>query len=84
MALNALITEGNAVLLCLCTNKYSDQWAQAAAGYNDNWVIGCSADLTETLDLRAFPCCYVLDGQRMIVNKSLSVEGLMSAVNPNY
>ena len=84
VALNALINEGNAVLVCLCANKYSDQWAQAAAGYSDNWIVGCSEDLAKNLDLRAFPCCYVLDGQRTIVNKSLSVEGLMSAVNPNY
>jgi hypothetical protein len=84
VALNALLTEGNSVLVCLCTNKYNDQWAQAAAGYGDNWVVGCGEDLAKNLDLRAFPCCYVLDGQRTIVNKSLSVEGLMSAVNPNY
>ena len=84
VALNALITEGNAVLVCLCTNKYSDQWVQAAAGYGENWIVGCSEELAKNLDLRAFPCCYVLDGQRTIVNKSLSVEGLMSAVNPNY
>ena len=36
------------------------------------------------LDLRAFPCCYILDENRTIVNKALSVEGLMSAVNPMY
>lgn len=84
VSLNALLTEGNAVLLCLCTNKYSDQWARVAAAYGDNWVVGCGEELAKNLDLRAFPCCYVLDSQRTIVNKSLSIEGLMSAVNPNY
>ena len=84
VALNAMLAGGNAVLVCLCMNKYSADWATAAAGYADNWVVGCGEDLAGTLDLRILPCCYVLDGDRTIVNKSLSVEGLMSAVNPNF
>lgn len=84
VALNALIDAGDAKLICLCNNKYSPEWAQKAAGFADNWIVGCSEDFGKNLDLRSFPCCYVLDEQRTIVNKSLSVEGLMSAVNPNY
>lgn len=84
VALNALLDSGNSTLVCLCMNKYTSEWATAAAGYANNWIVGCNADLLKQLDLRAFPCCYVLDEQRTIVNKSLSVEGLMSAVNPNY
>lgn len=84
VALNALINEGNAKLVCLCMNKYSADWASAAAAYADNWVIGCGENLARELDLRAFPCCYVLDGEHTIVNKALSVEGLMNAVNPMY
>jgi len=84
VALNALINSGEVMMLCLSVNKYSAEWATTAAGYADNWTIGCSEALARDLDLRVFPCCYVLDEQRNIVNKSLSVEGLMSAVNPNY
>lgn len=84
VALNALLDSGNATLVCLSMNDYSTDWATAAAAYADNWTVGCSADLARNLDLRVFPCCYILDGERTIVNKSLSVEGLMSAVNPNY
>lgn len=84
VALNALLDSGQVMLLCLSTNKYNTDWASAAAGYASNWTVGCSEDLPLKLDLRAFPCCYVLDGERTIVNKALSVEGLMSAVNPNY
>jgi len=84
VALNALIGADQAKLICLSVNGYSDDWARMAAGFADNWIVGCSEDLVRVLDLRSFPCCYVLDEQRTIVNKSLSVEGLMSAVNPNY
>ena len=84
VALNALLNSGEAVLVCLCGNKYSAEWATTAAGYADNWTIGCSETMARDLDLRVFPCCYVLDEQLNIVNKSLSVQGLMSAVNPNY
>lgn len=84
VALNALLNSGETTLICLSTNKYSADWASAASTYADNWIVGCSEDLAGTLDLRAFPCCYVLDENRTIINKALSVEGLMSAVNPNY
>ena len=83
VALNALLNESQVKLVCLCMNKYSAEWASAAAGYADNWVIGCSESLKNELDLRVFPCCYILDGQFTIANKSLSVESLMRAVNPN-
>ena len=84
VALNALLNEGEATLVCLCVNKYTADWASAAAGYADNWIIGCGENLAKDLDLRAFPVCYMLDDQRTILNKTLSVEALMTAVNPNY
>ena len=84
VALNALLESGNAILLCLSLNGYSADWATAASNYCDNWTVGCSEDLYNQLDLRSLPCCYVLDSQRTIVNKALSVEGLMGAVNPGY
>jgi hypothetical protein len=65
-------------------NKYSADWATAASDYAERWIVGCGEDLARNLDLRAFPCCYVLDENRVIVTKALSVEGLMSAVNPAY
>ena len=84
VALNALLESGNAKLICLCMNSYSNDWATTAATYCDNWTVGCSENLIKQLDLRSLPCCYVLDNQRTIVNKALSVEGLMRAVNPGY
>ena len=84
VALNALLNTGEVVMVCVCGNKYSAEWATAAAAYADNWIVGCDEGLANEMDLRSLPCCYVLDGQKNIVNKSLSVEGLMSAVNPNY
>ena len=84
VALNALLESGQAILVCLTTGKYSSDWATEAAGYSTNWIVGCGDQLASDLDLRVMPCCYVLDAQHTIMNKSLSVEGLMSAVNPNY
>lgn len=84
VALNALLESGNATLLCLCLNNYSAEWATAAEGYCDHWIVGCGENLSEQLDLRSLPCCYVLNNERAIVNKSLSVEGLMRAVNPAF
>lgn len=84
VALNALLENGEAKLLCLSMNNYSPEWASTVATYADNWTFGCGENLSRELDLRVFPCCYILDEHRTIVNKSLSVEGLMGAVNPAY
>ena len=77
-------TDSMVKLLCLSANKYSADWAATASGYGENWIVGCSENLKNNLDLRMLPCCYILDAERIIVDKALSVERLMSAVNPNY
>lgn len=84
VALNSLLATGDAVLICVCLNDYSAEWASAASTYSEHWIVGCGKGIATGLDLRSLPCCYVLDADRVIVNKSLSVEGLMSAVNPIY
>jgi len=84
VSLNSLLAGGDAKLLCVCLNKYSADWARAAAGYAADWMVGCSASLASVLDLRTMPCCYLLDGERKVLNKTLTVEGLITAVNPNY
>lgn len=84
VAMNSLLEAGNTMLVCLSLNPYSADWATAATGYCEHWIVGCSDQLLDQLDLRVLPCCYVLDSQHVIVSKSLSVESLMSAVNPGY
>lgn len=84
VALNALLDSGEVTLVCLSMNAYSPEWAAVAAGYAPNWVIGCSANLTNELDLRVAPCIYVLDENHTVLNKSQSVEGLLSAVDPAF
>ena len=84
VALNNMLNSGELTLVCLSLNGYSADWSAGAAGYADNWTMGCNADLMKTLDLRALPCCYLLDEQRTVLDKSLSVEGLLSAVDPNF
>ena len=84
VSLNSLIDAGELTLVCLSLNAYSADWARVAAGYGANWVVGCGADLASSLDLRILPCCYVLDSDHVVLNKTQSVEGVLSAVNPVY
>ena len=84
VALNALLDSGEVTLVCLSLNKYSEDWARAAGGYGSNWVVGCGGNLAEALDLRVLPCCYILDEERVVLNKTQSVEGVLSAVDPVY
>ena len=84
VALNALLDSAEVTLVCLSLNKYSDDWARAAGGYGSNWVVGCGGDLLDVLDLRVIPCCYILNEKRVVLNKTQSVEGVLSAVDPAY
>ena len=60
------------------------QYHDKPAGYATNWTFGCGADLKQELDLRSLPCCYLLDSDRTVLNKSMSVETLITAVNSYY
>lgn len=82
VSLNALLDAGEATLVCITLCKYSTAWASQAAGYNANWTVGCSDQLGKVIDLRGIPSCYVLDSERRIANKQLSVEGLKAVVSP--
>jgi len=82
VSLNALLDAGEACLVCVSLCKYTSQWAASAAGFNSNWTVVCSEQLAGTIDLRAIPSCYVLDGERKIMTKQLSIEALKSSVNP--
>lgn len=84
VALNALLDSAEVTLVCLSLNKYSDDWVRAAGGYGSNWVVGCGGDLLDVLDLRVIPCCYILNEERVVLNKTQSVEGVLSAVDPAY
>lgn len=84
VVLNSLFDEGKAALLCISLNKYSADWATTAAGYATNWTLGCGENLSTQLDLRVLPCCYLLDGEHKVLTKALSVDALLSSLNPNY
>jgi len=82
VALNNVLDAGNVVLLCLSMCKYSTEWATQAASYNANWIAGCSDQIAKTIDLRGVPSCYLLDNERKIVHKQVSVEALKTIVSP--
>lgn len=84
VVLNSLLDEGKAALLCICLNKYTADWATTATGYAPNWAVGCGENLSSQLDLRVVPCCYLLDGEHKVLSKALSIDALISALNPNY
>jgi len=82
VALNALLESGEATLVCITLCDYSTAWSEQAATYNPLWVAGCNRQLADKIDLRGIPSCYVLDGERKIANKQLSVESLKAVVSP--
>lgn len=83
VAMNALVDSAQVTVVCLCLNKYTAEWAQTAAAYPQNWVVGCSDKVITLIDLRFLPCCYLLDKERVIANNNLPVQDLLNAVNPH-
>ena len=53
VALNGLLNGGGMQLVCLSVNRYSAEWAKAAAGFADNWTIGCGENLARVLSRAA-------------------------------
>ena len=84
VAMNALVDSAQVTVVCVCLNKYSNEWAQGCNTYPASWIVGCSDALIREIDLRFLPCCYLLDKDRVILNNSLPVSDLLNAVNPRY
>ena len=79
--INKLIEDGEITIVSVYPGKYSDEWAESARAYADNWIIGANADIAEKYDLRISPCIYILDGNYMILDKNVSVEAVKQMVD---
>ena len=81
VVINKLLDEGALAVVNIVDAKYNSQWATAAAGYPANWTVGCNDKLSQLLDLRALPVCYLIDKEGKILRKNITVEALKDAFN---
>lgn len=81
VTLNGLIDAGEVVVVCVYMGKYSDEWANKAKGDSDKWIIGANDDVAEKYDLRIQPSVYILDQNKVILDKNINVEGIKLMLN---
>lgn len=79
--LNKLIDAGEVTFVCVYMGKYSDEWAAEARNYSKNWIIGANNDVADEYDLRIQPCVYILDADKVIIDKNINVEGIKALFN---
>ena len=74
VTINSLVKEGALKIICIIPKKYSKELAEEVKGWADNWTIVTAEDATEVFDLRIAPSIYILNENKEIDNKNLSVE----------
>ncbi len=81
VTLNKLIDAGEVAFVCVYMGKYSDDWASRARSYHDKWIIGANEDIADKYDLRIQPSIYILDSNKVILDKNINVEGIKRLLN---
>lgn len=79
--LNALIDAGEITFVCVYMGKYTDEWAKRAAAYHNKWIIGANDEVADKYDLRIQPSIYILDKDKIILDKNINVEGIKTLLN---
>lgn len=79
--LNKMIDNGEVVFVCVYMEKYSDEWAQKARTDSDKWIIGANDEVADKYDLRIQPSVYILDANKVILDKNISADGIKQLLN---
>ncbi len=76
--INSLISSGQLAVIQVYLGRPDSDWAAAQP---QNWTNAYSDQAAKQIDLRMLPCCYLLDGERKILNKNVDIEQLKQAIN---
>ena len=82
ITLNGLIEQGHVVVVSVWPGKNNAAWRDAAASMPGNWVNVSSERALLDWDVRFVPSCMMLDGERKLLSKNVTVERLKEALNP--
>ena len=75
--LNKLITDGELKIIYIYPKKYNKEWATEAATWADNWTIVATDDALKKFDVRQFPGIFILNEEKKIADKNVSVDFLL-------
>ena len=77
VTLNSLIEQGDVKVVCIVPKKYTAEWASEARTWANNWEIVTSEDALDVFDVRISPSVFVLNEQKCIANKNITVDMLL-------
>ncbi|MBR1883164.1 MAG: DUF5106 domain-containing protein [Muribaculaceae bacterium] len=77
LVMNQLADSGKVTIVQIALQPYKEGWAD---GMPTNWVNLCSEQVADRYDLRILPCCYILDKERRIIEKNVTVSQLKQAL----
>ncbi len=75
---NTIVEAGQLKVVQVYVGKPDAGWASNQPA---NWINASSEQAASMLDLRAIPSCYILDKERKILNKNVSVEEVKQALS---
>lgn len=78
VAVNNLIAGENIKVIQIKVGKHVAGWAD---NMPENWINVSSEQVANIIDLRGIPSCYILDKDRKILTKNVSVDDVKSAFN---
>ncbi|MDY4881561.1 MAG: DUF5106 domain-containing protein [Muribaculaceae bacterium] len=81
VAINNLISSGQLSILSISADNYSKEWGDAAKASSPQWINAASHEAHDRYDLRVSPAIYVLDGEKKIINKNISADAIISALD---
>ena len=77
---NALIKNGLLTVLCIEPNEATDSWRASAAGFPEEWTVGCWEDADEYFAITSSPTIYLLNSRHKVLAKDVKTDDLLSAL----
>lgn len=77
VSVNTLISGGKFTVVQIYSGKPSTEWYNSQP---ENWVNVGSDQLASNVDLRGLPSCYILDENRKILTKNVTVDDIKKAL----
>lgn len=80
VAVNELIKNEKLMIVCVYNQSYSKEWGESVKASTPNWINAAFPGADSVYDLRTSPAVYVLDNEKKILNKNISVDSIIAAI----
>lgn len=81
ISVNRLIEDGHLTVISIYADEVTDEWKKDAAGYPANWVVVAAPDADTVYDMRTTPSIYLLNKERRIITKNVSLDSVITSLS---